>query len=471
MDHATPRIPLAIPRSFSSWQAEGGTAFTWVPSPATLIHIENAPIKDVMPSFQQEQHLRSFRSSHQNGSEMERLLILTWDMPGHCDLVAMSDAINTHLRRHDTYHSWYSFEVDNRITRRVIPDPCLIEYLVSSHGMMSRDQVHHQILATPNPEQWDCFRFGVIQRTDDFSFFASIDHLHSDAFLIPLVFRELYGVYKSLTTGKVIFELPETASYYDFCKRQRQEAKSLSLEDPGVQEWVTFLKNNNGTLPRFPLKLGNTAISQQSCLKVKNLINEKEVHCFEKSCRASKASFFAGIIACMAIVENELLGTDLFHVITPTTTRKTLQESSTSGWYTGLVPLNVQISSLGFSKIARAVHVSFRKRRHLANIPFERVIELTRKLDGINIMDSGAMMVSYLDVNMPPLKHDLFGEFERMRGQPFLNTGVSKNIAFWITLSRNGIALSVSYPDNPDAAKSVEVYSESLRSVCLRVSQ
>jgi hypothetical protein len=467
----TQRIPLALPRSLSGWQSAGGTAFTWTPSPATLTYIENAPVQDVPPSFQQEQHLRSFQSHHQNGSEMERLLILTWDMPGQCDLAVMSDAINTHLRRHDTYHSWYSFEQDNRVSRRVIPEPSFIEFLASHHGEMSWDQVRQQILATPSPQQWDCFRFGVIQRTNSFSFYASIDHLHSDILLVPILFRELYKRYDTLMAKGAILELPKPASYFEFCTRQRQETAKLGIEDPSVHEWIKFLESNNGTLPKFPLTLGDTKTSSISKLGTINLMDAQETHCFQQTCKASVSTFFAGILACFAMVEAELIGTNVYHAITPTTTRTTPAEMKTCGWYTGVVPLTVQVANLDFTSIARKIHASFRIKRHLARVPIERIMELTARNPAIHLSDSGGAMVSYLDTRLPPIKHDLFEEFERLNGNLFTNSGASKNVALWVTRSHQGTTLSISHPDNPIAMQSVTEYSNLLQAICLRVSQ
>ena len=42
-----------------------------------------------------------------------------WDIPGACDIPVMTAAINAHVRRHDTYHSWFEFE-DGVIVRHVI---------------------------------------------------------------------------------------------------------------------------------------------------------------------------------------------------------------------------------------------------------------------------------------------------------------------------------------------------------------
>lgn len=52
---------------------------------------------------------------------MSRLMIFTWDLPGRCNIRAMNYAINAHLRRHDTYHSWFEFDNAEHIVSFGIP--------------------------------------------------------------------------------------------------------------------------------------------------------------------------------------------------------------------------------------------------------------------------------------------------------------------------------------------------------------
>ena len=54
--------------------------------------------------------------------DMARLCIAAWDIPGLCDVRAMSYVINAHLRRHDTYRNWFEYTDDDRIVRRTIPN-------------------------------------------------------------------------------------------------------------------------------------------------------------------------------------------------------------------------------------------------------------------------------------------------------------------------------------------------------------
>ena len=102
---------------------------------------------------------------------MSRLFIAAWDIAGRCDIRAMTYVINAHLRRHDTYRSWFEYQDAEHIVRRTIRDPADIEFVPTEHGEMTPAELRDHLLATPDPLQWDCFRFGIIQRADHFTFY------------------------------------------------------------------------------------------------------------------------------------------------------------------------------------------------------------------------------------------------------------------------------------------------------------
>ena len=75
------------------------------------------------------------------------------------------------------------------------------------------------LLATPNPLQWDCFRFMLIQCADHFTFCVCVDHLHMDAMFIGVLFIEIHMMYAALVGGRAPIRLAEVGSYYDYCVR------------------------------------------------------------------------------------------------------------------------------------------------------------------------------------------------------------------------------------------------------------
>ncbi|OOK77074.1 condensation domain protein [Mycobacterium kansasii] len=172
---------------------------SWQPSPPSLAKAKQAPISPVPPSYMQAHHLRNFRSYASRGLEMSRLLISAWDIPGRCDIRTMTHVINAHLRRHDTYRSWFEHAEGDRFVRRTINKANDIQFVATQHGeLTTQSQWRDHLLATPSPLEWDCFRFSIIQRADHFTFCVAIDHLHCDAMFVGVAFAEIHLMYVAL---------------------------------------------------------------------------------------------------------------------------------------------------------------------------------------------------------------------------------------------------------------------------------
>ena len=171
----------------------------------------------------------------------------------------MNYAINAHLRRHDTYHSWFEYtDADthrsayHRRSRRyrVRPDP--------AKDMTAAELRDH--ISTPHPLQWDCFLFGVVQSNDHFTFYASIAHLCVDPMIMRrVVHGDSHDVHR-VGGGDAPVELPEAGRYADYCVRQREETAALTVDSPSVRGWIEFAGDNGGTLPYFPLPLGDLSV-------------------------------------------------------------------------------------------------------------------------------------------------------------------------------------------------------------------
>ncbi|MET0703846.1 MAG: condensation domain-containing protein [Mycobacterium sp.] len=452
------------------WVDEPGTVVSWSPSPATVEKVRNAPVSDVPPSYQQDQHIRSYREHSADGVEMARLLIPAWNMPGRCDIRAMTYVINAYLSRHDTYHSWFEFSDDDRIVRRTVNNPADIKFVATKHGAMGSSQWREHVLATPSPLEWDCFRFGVIQRADHFTFYLSVDHLHADAMFIMPLFVEIYMNYTALVEGGAPIRLPEAGRYLEYCARQREYAAALTLESPEVRGWIEFLQSNAGAQPKFPLPLGDSSVPCLGDLLTVELMDNHETDRFESACTAAGVRFIGGVFACAAMAECELTGGTQYDVVTPTTTRTTPAEFVTTGWFTGLVPISVPVYGQPFGEVARAAQGSFDSGMYMANVPVERVMELARSLPGIGTPGPGAAMLSYLDIGLPPMSPVVMSQWEKLNGRIYSDLGAAKQIGIWVTRRGTGTTVTIAFPDNPIARESAAQYVEALKAMFLEIA-
>ncbi|HEX2212613.1 MAG TPA: condensation domain-containing protein [Mycobacterium sp.] len=451
------------------WVDAPGNLVTWEPSATTVAKVAQAPVSDVPASYQQAQHLRAYRGHAARGTEMARLTIPAWNIAGHCDIRAMTHVINAYLRRHDTFRSWFEFTDDDQVVRRTLRSPRDIKFAAIEHGETGPSQWREHILATPSPLQWDCFRFGIIQRADHFTFFLTVDHLHVDAMFMGLAFVEIHMMYQALVGGGAPIPLPEAGSYDDYCVRQRAFTSALTADSPQVRGWIDFAHRNDGTLPQFPLPLGDSSVPCEGDLLTVELMDEKQSERFESACTDSGARFIGGIFAVAALAEHELTGAESYSVITPTSTRSTHAEMMTIGWFTGTVPISVDVSPMSFDATVRSAQMSFDSGLPLAQVPFERVVELAGD-HGVRQPVSGVPMISYMDGTLAPFSAEVVDEWDTLNGKIFSEMGAAHQVGMWVNRFNSGTSVTLAFPNNPIARESVTRYVEEMKAVFERVA-
>ena len=448
------------------WVPDSGKVVCWHASPAADAKAQQAPVSAVPPSYQQTQHLRRFGEHQSRGLDLSRLMIFTWDLPGRCDIRAMSYAINAHLRRHDTYHSWFEYGNGDHIVRHTFADPQDIELVPVEHTDMTPEELRDHI-ATPHPLQWDCFLFGIIQSRDHFTFYASIAHLCVDPMIVGVLFMEIHMMYGALVAGDGPVELPEAGRYLDYCARQRKETSALTVDSPKVRGWLEFAAENGGTLPYFPLPLGDLSVPWSGKLVTAKLLDENQSERFESACVAAGARFSGGVLGCAALTQRELNGLEAFSVVTTTDTRRTPTELMTTGWFTGLVPISVPAGATFFEDAARAAQLSFDSGVELATVPFDRVLELAQPEMKLGRPRPGNFVMSFLDASIAPLStvanSDLnFRIYDEGR--------VSHQVSMWVNRFQHETTVTVMFPDNPIAGESVMQYLAAMKSVYAHVA-
>ena len=299
--------------SLDDWTVSPGSVTSWHPTTAAQEKVRQAPVSSVPVSYMQAQHLRGYHERTAAGLDFSRQIIATCEVPGQCDISAMNHALNAYLRRHDTYRSWFEYTGTGEFIRHTIGDPADIEFAPIDHGKMAIDEICDHVVAIPNPLEWGCFTFGIVQSESHFTFYASMDHVHGDATLIGITMLESNGMYSSLSGGDGPLALPDAGSFDDFCARERQYTSTLTVDSPEVRAWIDFAENNNGSFPEFPLPLGNPLEPSDSDMVSELLMDAEQTERFESACTAAGARFIGGLFACIAQVEHE------FTVLSPIT--------------------------------------------------------------------------------------------------------------------------------------------------------
>ena len=455
---------MVVIASHGSWTPGRGPVTTWTASPASREIMARAEIDPMVPSFQQAQHLRTAYEAKISGREVPRLIMATWDIDGWCNIAAMTDAINAHIRRHDTYHSAFEVTAES-ITRRTVDNADRLEFVPTALGFLDQDAIRTLVqTATPGTLEWDCFTFGVIQKADHFTVYANVDHLHTDGTSAGLIYREINLTYRALVDG-LASTLPPTAGYRDFTARQNLQVGAMTLDSRPIKDWVDFAHDAGADWPNFPLELGDTSTGGEGGIVTVELLDGDETEEFNAACRAAGARFSGGAMACAALADHQLTGAETFHGLTPSDTRSGDAQSVSVGWYASLFPVSVPIGDGNFAQMARAAQKSFDANKHLSAVSFKRLLDLASAEElGLTPSDRPSMMVSLMDFRgLVDAEADRFGIYLDNLSHGGINT--------WIVRHADQTTLTVSFPETAEARHSVHYYIGVLRGAFTDVTE
>ncbi|MEJ6537783.1 MAG: condensation domain-containing protein, partial [Mycobacterium sp.] len=310
--------------------------------------------------------------------------------------------------------------------------------------------------ATPGTLEWDCFTFGVIQKADHFTVYANIDHLHTDGTSAGLIYRDIHQTYQGLVEGRPT-SLPETSRYRDFTARQRLQVEAMTLDSRSIKDWVDFARDTEGDWPSFPLELGDMPSSGAGGIVTIELLDADETDVFNAACRDAGARFSGGVMACAALADHRLTGTETFHGFTPSDTRSGDAQSLSAGWYASLFPVSVPVGDGDFAQMARAAQKSFDANKHLSAVPFKRVLDLASADElGVTPASKPSMMVSLMDFRA-------LADADANRLGIYLDNLSHGGINTWIIRHADQTTLTISFPETPEARHSAHHYAGVLR--------
>ncbi|OBH17456.1 condensation domain-containing protein [Mycobacterium sp. E3247] len=448
------------------WTAEG-TVVSWYPTADTYARATEAQYHPAPVSYQQSQHLRYYRRQVSLGRDIPRLCIGAWEISGVCDIDAMTQALNSHVRRHDAYHDWFALRgKDDEILRYVIADPESIALAPTVLGEMAPLGIRKLILDTPDPLQWDCFSFGIIQGEDRFTIFIAVDHLRADGMSAGVIFLDIQTAYfTALQQGHVA--LPPAPSHREYSAKQRAHTAALDEDSPEIRRWRAFLAANNGALPKFPLELGEASADTPGAIDVFNLIDGDQGRRFEATCRAAGARFSGGVFACAALAEHRLTGAATYFGLTPFDNRRDPAHATAVGWLASFVPLAIPTAGASFAEVVSAAQVSFDANTSLGAVPYYHLLE---RADGswgpLEVPDRPVPMLSYIDIRKLP-----FGDyFDGLRAGIWGDNRLSETVCMWVNRMHDGTQLVAAYPGTEVARGSVLRYVETMRAEFTRVA-
>ncbi len=330
---------------------------------------------------------------------------MAFDVNRPLDVMAMTRTVNRFFTRHDTFTSWFAVTDGGDIERHVLPDG-IGGFLPQAHGHIDDGQQIRELVerTTPGPFEWNCFSVGTIDRAGGFTVYLAVDHLHSDGISQALSCVDLMSIYAA-ETSTTAEALSPAGSYIDYCRREREHSRKLTLTDPVVDTWVTLLAENDGRLPTFPLDIG---LGDEGYLRTASttieLFDETSARRLDQTFRDHGARFVSGVLAAAALTAYEFTGNNHYFGFTPKSTRVSAAEFSAVGWFTNLIPVTVDLTPYStFTEVVATTHTSYIAGKAMSEVSLHRVLELLPAAIRAHICPGWVVpMVSYIDVRKLP---------------------------------------------------------------------
>jgi len=140
----------------------------------------------------------------------------------------------------------------------------------------------------------------------------------------------------------------------------------------------------------------------------------------------------------------------------------------TQGWFTGLAPVTVPVNGGSFADAARAAQQSFDSGKALSAVPYERVLQLEPTLTGPR---PNFPVINFLDAGTAPLSALLTADLDSMNVGVYSDGRYSYQLSIWVARVAEETAVTVMFPDNPEARSSVERFMSVLMSVFESVAE
>ena len=162
---------------------------------------------------------------------------------------------------------------------------------------------------------------------------------------------------------------------------------------------------------------------------------------------------------------NTLTGAETYYGVTTIDTRSTPGEFMTQGWFIGLIPITVPVAATSFGAAARAAQDSFDWGTEMADVPFDRVLELAPWLRTprpyfpvLNFFDAGVAPLSAIVASLGGSTISLY-----------VDGRSSDQLPISVSRLATETVVTVWCPNNPVARESVTRYLGTMRSMCIAV--
>ncbi|MGB3772493.1 MAG: condensation domain-containing protein [Rhodococcus sp. (in: high G+C Gram-positive bacteria)] len=446
-----------------------GLLTEWIPSvgPHASTPEDAGWLRDERPtSYVHEAHLRRTLANPMAGRES--WLGTAFDIAGSLDVPAFRRAVRRWMDRHEGMRSNATVDPDtghlSRVTAPVgATDIWVIRQEPCTHADEVREHLQHLFDEYTSPLAWPSYAFVTLEPApgdepspDRFTVFFAADHSIIDGFSIVLIAHELTRLYEEETTGAPAGLFP-TGSYLDFGELERTLCLGVDHKHDAAVEWTSFLRENGGRFPSFPLDIGPEPAERVPQNGLSDwILDPAEAEAFTAACRASGPGFLPGLMAALAAAACAVSGAERFRTVTPMHTRHDPSWTASLGWFVGIAPFAVDVApGESFADLLTRSNAELARTRPVARVPFDLIAEATG-IDG-----APRFVVSFMDVRFAPDAQ----KWPDIRARALRSKKYDHDVYLWVHRTPQGVNVSARFPDTERATAAVHRLVAELRAV------
>jgi hypothetical protein len=457
------------PMAFEDFRPAPGRVVEWTVSPETAAAAQAAPVDTAPLSYNQQLHLASYLALTSAGQPGNPWIGVAFQLPGQVDLDALGRAFTAFVRRHDSLRCGFRPSATG-IDRVALPAEAVSLQATPGREFDCADQLFAHLdrtfVAGTNPFEFGPYVFGVIARQSGSTVFMAMDHTVSDGYSLALAVNDVHELYLAEVEGRPA-DLPETGDFTEHAAQEIEKGEAISIDDPGVQRWLEFIRRCGGTGPTFALDLGvEPGRAYDQDVHNTMLMTHDEAEAFDKVCRENGSSLFPGLLAAMAIVLREMTGTEDFRSVTPLHTRFKPKWRASMGWFITCAPLEFTTTgAANFTGVLGNAGASLRSTLSNSKYPASKVIGLLGDEFTPTRRDMFSM-VSFIDYRK------MAGAERQAVSHPVTlgQTLQADDSHVWTSRVADGVHVAIRYPVTPQGPAMIQEYTGRIREVLGRVA-
>ena len=449
----------------ADYPVPAGEVIEWLPTART--HWADWPRDARAVSHNHEYHLRDALEHKRIRSRRQCWLGHVLRIDGPLDAAAWAAALEAWIDRHEVLRSHVTVEGGRPARYTLAPGTVRVRPVDAGRhaSTMSTYRLVQQLLDDGTSAlEWPAHLCVTIADRTAFTAIVAADHSVMDGYSTTWIGGELRALYEAARGGRPA-ELPESASYLDFCRMERDRADAVTADHPAVGIWREFLVGSSdydpapGTLSGVaarPIELAYPRECPELTVPQRNqsieILDAAAADRVAAAAREQGQGLVAALMAAFAAAQGELAGAPDFRTVLPMHTRDERRWLDSVGWFVGLAPYRTEGAAGNLADLIAPAGAELRRVREAATVPFARVCEL------LEVRPRISFMVSYMDIR-GSVGADRWIESDTrwLRSR----TASANEFFYWFLRTPAGVTLNMRYPGT--ARATLDVHRHMLR--------